>query len=92
MLQVALCMYDEAASLWILNLLDTKSIPSFRTMSSRRDHTAGLLHLHLLLATDYECSICNIYNMGKRELPDIYALARGRGHIYQANPDCTCYK
>ena len=42
-------------------------------------------------------SICNSYNMGKRDLPDIYALARGpqargRGHIYQANPDCPCYK
>ena len=41
--------------------------------------------------------ICNSYNMGKRDLPDIYALARGpqargRGHIYQANPDCPCYK
>ena len=35
---------------------------------------------------------CNSYNMGKRDLPDIYALARGRGHTYQANPDCTCYK
>ena len=37
------------------------------------------------------------YNMGNRDLPDIYALARGpqargRGHIYQANPDCPCYK
>ena len=35
--------------------------------------------------------------MGKRDLPDIYALARGlqaqgHGHIYQANPDCPCYK
>ena len=35
--------------------------------------------------------------MGKRDLPDIYAPARGpqaqgRGHIYQANPDCPCYK
>ena len=35
--------------------------------------------------------------MGNRDLPDIYALARGpqargRGHIYQANPDCPCYK
>ena len=34
--------------------------------------------------------------MGKRDLPDIYALARGpqaqgRGHTYQANPDCPCY-
>ena len=42
-------------------------------------------------------AICNSYNMGKRDLPDIYALARGpqargRGHIYQANPDCPCYK
>ena len=41
--------------------------------------------------------ICISYNMGKRDLPDIYALARGpqaqgRGHIYQANPDCPCYK
>jgi len=37
------------------------------------------------------------YNMGKRDLPDIYALARGqqaqgRGHLYQANLDCPYYK
>ena len=30
------------------------------------------------------------YNMGNRDLPDIYALARGP-HIYQANPSCPCY-
>ena len=40
--------------------------------------------------------ICNSYNMGKRDLPDIYAQARGpqargRGHIYQENPECPCY-
>ena len=34
--------------------------------------------------------------MGKRDLPDIYAQAqglqaRGRGHIYQENPECPCY-
>ena len=29
---------------------------------------------------------CISYNMGKRDLPDIYALARGRGHIYQEIP------
>ena len=34
--------------------------------------------------------------MGKRDLPDTYALAqgpqaRGRGHIYQANSDCLSY-
>ena len=28
------------------------------------------------------------YNMGKRDLPDIYAQARGRWHIYQENPEC----
>ena len=44
-----------------------------------------------------DCSfICNSYNMGKRDLPDIYAQARGpqargRGHIYQENPECPCY-
>ena len=27
-----------------------------------------------------------------RDLPDIYAQARRCGHIYQANPKCTCYK
>ena len=27
------------------------------------------------------------YNMGNRDLPDIYALARGP----QANPSCLCY-
>ena len=36
------------------------------------------------------------YNMGKRDLPDIYAralgpAALGLGHIYQANPSCPCY-
>ena len=35
-------------------------------------------------------TFCNSYNMGKRDLPDIYAQARG--HIYQANPECPCYK
>ena len=40
--------------------------------------------------------ICNSYTMGKRDLPDIYAQARGpqargRGHIYQENPECPCY-
>ena len=38
----------------------------------------------------------NSYTMGKRDLPDIYAQARGpqargRGHIYQENPECPCY-
>ena len=37
--------------------------------------------------------LCNSYNMGMRDLPDIYAQARGpqargRGHIYQENPEC----
>ena len=43
------------------------------------------------------------YNMGKRDLPVIYACALGLGHIYQANPSwaqayiyqanppCPCY-
>ena len=36
------------------------------------------------------------YNMGNRDLPDIYAhalgpTALGLGHIYQANPSCPCY-
>ena len=33
------------------------------------------------------------YNMGNRDLPDIYAHALGPalGHIYQANPSCPCY-
>ena len=55
----------------------------------------------LLLLTNYwqtGCTInalCISYNRGKRDLPDIYALAQGshalgRGHIYQANPDCQC--
>ena len=29
--------------------------------------------------------------MGTRDLPDIYAQARGRGHIYQENPECPRY-
>ena len=36
------------------------------------------------------------YNMGNRDLPDIYAhalgpAALGLGHIYQVNPSCPCY-
>jgi len=31
------------------------------------------------------------YNMGNRDMPDIYAQAWGQGHIYQANPSCPCY-
>ena len=36
------------------------------------------------------------YNMGNRDLPDIYAhalgpAALGLGHINQANPSCPCY-
>ena len=36
------------------------------------------------------------YNMGTRDLPDIYVhalgpAALGLGHIYQANPSCPCY-
>ena len=36
------------------------------------------------------------YNMGNRDLPDMYAhalgpVALGLGHIYQANPSCPCY-
>ena len=38
--------------------------------------------------------LCNSYNMGTRDLPDIYAQARGQArgheHIYQANPKCLC--
>ena len=44
---------------------------------------------------------CNIveyisYNMGNRDLPDIYTLALGPAalglrYIYQANPSCPCY-
>ena len=41
--------------------------------------------------------ICISYNICKKDLPDIYALARGSqargcGYIYQANPNCPCYK
>ena len=38
------------------------------------------------------------YNMGNRDLPDIYNYAHTLGpaalgleHIYQANPSCPCY-
>jgi len=36
------------------------------------------------------------YNIGKRDLPDIYTLALGPvalmlRHIYQATPSCPCY-
>ena len=35
--------------------------------------------------------IRNSYNMGTRDLPDIYTQARGRGHIYQENPEYPRY-
>ena len=38
--------------------------------------------------------ICISYNMGKRDLPDIYGLARGsqaQGHGYIAISDSPCY-
>ena len=39
----------------------------------------------------------NSYTMATRDLPDIYAQAqgpqaRGRGHIYQENPEWPWYK
>ena len=42
------------------------------------------------------CSTYGSYNMGTRDLPDIYAQARGPqargcGHIYQENPECPRY-
>ena len=65
-----------------------------RVLSQSNDHYFYYLQHHMRAYT-YRLSIS--YNMGKRDLPDIYALAggpqaRGRGHIYQANPDCPCYK
>ena len=44
----------------------------------------------------YTLVIYITYNMGNRDLPDIYAhalgpAALGLGHIYQANPSCPCY-
>ena len=41
--------------------------------------------------------MCISYNTARRDLPDIYTRrlrarsARGRVHIYQANPDLLCY-
>ena len=45
----------------------------------------------------YGTSLFNSYTMATRDLPDIYAqargpLAQGRGHIYQANPEWPWYK
>jgi len=49
------------------------------------------------MVTSKKHFISNSYTMARRDLPDIYALARepqarGHGHIYQANPDWTWYK
>ena len=44
-------------------------------------------YLHYLHS--YITALCYICNMGRRDLPDMYARARGR--TYQANPDRTCY-
>ena len=54
-------------------------------------------HLQYVRLSDKaQLATCNSYNMGKRDLPDVYAQARGpqargRGHIYQENPECPCY-
>jgi len=50
-----------------------------------------------MVISNVSTDICNSYNMGKRNLPDIYGQAQGpqaRGgrHIYKATPDCPCYK
>ena len=42
-----------------------------------------------MIKENYPKNVSISYNMGTRDLPDIYA--RGRGRIYQANPECTCY-
>ena len=44
----------------------------------------------------YSC-ICNSYNMGTRDLTDMYAetwgpQVQGHGYIYQENPKCPFYK
>ena len=36
-------------------------------------------------------AICNSYNMGTGDLPDIYAQTQGHRQIYQAKPKCPCY-
>ena len=51
--------------------------------------------LHLSDVT-YTLVVYITYNMGNRDLPDIYAhalgpAALGLGHMYQANPSCPCY-
>ena len=63
--------------------LDTPS----RAVFSVRTHGGALTNTY----------ICNSYDMAARDLPDIYALARGlqargRRHIYQANHERPCYK
>ena len=49
----------------------------------------------LLLFDEYAEVVYITYTMATRDLPDIYALARGaaqgRGHIYQANPSWPWY-
>ena len=57
----------------------------------------GLKFFFDLSDTVYTLVLYITYNMGNRDLPDIYAhalrpTALGLGHnIYQANPSCPCY-
>jgi len=44
-------------------------------------------HDNRYMAHHYCDDLYNCYIMARRDLPDIYALARGHGNIYQANPD-----
>ena len=56
----------------------------------------GLKFFFDLSDVEYTQVVYITYNMGNRDLPDIYAhalgpAALGLGHIYQANPSCPCY-
>ena len=63
--------------------------------------TCAMLHKTAASAISVYCTavgaLFNSYTMATWDLPDIYAQARGpqargRGHIYQANPEWPWYK
>ena len=65
-------------------------------LTSEYSFNCGLKIFFDLSDVVYTQVIYITYNMGNRDLPDIYAhalrpAALGLGHIYQANPSCPCY-
>ena len=66
-------------------------------LASEYNFNSGLKIFFDLSDETYTLVVYITYNIGKRDLLDIYAhalelgpAALGLGHIYQANPSCPC--